>query len=181
MEEVDKYAKIVWEYMKISDGLEKADAILVLCSNDIRVAHYASQLFFEGWAPFIVFSGGVAHKDDLLSTNWNLAEADFFMNIAVEKGEPKDKIFIENKAKNTGENILFSRVIMEEHSLIPKKLILVQKPFMERRTYATFKKVWTEPEIFVTSPKLDFNDYFNEDLPKEKVINIMVGDLVRVR
>ena len=35
----------------------------------------------------------------------------------------------------------------------PKKFIVVQKPYMERRSYATFKKVWPEKEIIVTSLK----------------------------
>ena len=52
---------------------------------------------------------------------------------------------------------------------------------MERRTYATFKKVWPEKEFIVTSPRFSFDDYPNEDITKEKVINIMVGDLQRIK
>jgi uncharacterized SAM-binding protein YcdF (DUF218 family) len=57
----------------------------------------------------------------------------------------------------------------------------VQKPYMERRTYATFKKVWSEKEIVVTSPMLSFEEYVNDDFPKDYVINVMVGDLQRIK
>jgi hypothetical protein len=52
---------------------------------------------------------------------------------------------------------------------------------MERRTYATFKKVWSEKEIVVTSPMLSFEEYVNDDFPKDYVINVMVGDLQRIK
>ena len=58
--------------------------------------------------------------------------------------------------------------------------ILVQKPYMERRTYATFKKQWPEPRIFVTSPAISYEDYSQDRSFKEKFTNLMVGDLQRI-
>lgn len=65
-------AKILWEYSNMRQEPQKADIIMVLCSNDIRVAEYAAKLFLEGYAPFILFSGGVAHTNDVLSTGWTI-------------------------------------------------------------------------------------------------------------
>jgi hypothetical protein len=61
--------------------------------------------------------------------------------------------------------------------------MLVQKPYMERRTYATFKAQWPDPsmEIIVTSPPIAYEDYFNETLPKEFILSVMVGDLQRIK
>ena len=44
-------------------------------------------------------------------------------------------------------------------------------------------KQWPgEPvEIFVTSPQLSFADYPNHEISQEQVINIMLGDLQRIR
>lgn len=39
--------------------------------------------------------------------------------------------------------------------------ILVQKPYMDRRTFATFRKQWPEAECIVTSPQLSYEDYGN--------------------
>jgi hypothetical protein len=52
---------------------------------------------------------------------------------------------------------------------------------MERRTYATFRKQWPEKEFIVTSPQIAFEDFFNEQYPKDKVINMMIGDLQRIK
>jgi hypothetical protein len=52
---------------------------------------------------------------------------------------------------------------------------------MERRSYATFARHWPEKKLIVTSPQISFEEYPNEDLPMEKVINMMVGDLQRIK
>ena len=109
------------------------------------------------------------------------SEAEIFADIAKSKGVPEDKILIENKSTNTGENVQFTKQLLKDKGLDFTSFILVQKPYMERRTYATFRKVWPEKEFIVTSPQVSFEDYPNDEIPKEKVINIMVGDLQRIK
>ncbi len=52
---------------------------------------------------------------------------------------------------------------------------------MERRSYATFKKHWPEKKLIVTSPQIPFEKYPTEEIPLERVINIMAGDLQRIK
>lgn len=52
---------------------------------------------------------------------------------------------------------------------------------MERRTYATFQKQWPGKTVCVTSPQMEMVDYPDADVPMETVINIMTGDLQRIR
>ncbi len=52
---------------------------------------------------------------------------------------------------------------------------------MERRSYATFKKHWPDKKLTVTSPQISFEEYPNDELPLKKVINIIVGDLQRIK
>ena len=52
---------------------------------------------------------------------------------------------------------------------------------MERRSYATFKKHWPEKKLSVTSPQISFEEYPTDEIPLERVINIMVGDLQRIK
>jgi uncharacterized SAM-binding protein YcdF (DUF218 family) len=66
-------------------------------------------------------------------------------------------------------------------NIYPQSFILVQKPFMERRAFATFKKVWPRKEVLVHSPKIKFTDYPTPDFPRDRIIEIMVGDLQRIR
>ena len=129
-------AEQIWRYHLMNHRLEKADAILVLCSHDKRVAERGAELFLDGWAPLLIFSGGLG---TITSEMWTEAEADQFANVAINLGVAREKILIENKSTNTGENVLFTKLLLAEKQLNPEKFILVQKPYMERRAYATFR------------------------------------------
>ncbi len=178
--DVDKLAKIVWKYLLLEHKLKKAEVILCLCSLDTRVANRAAELWLGGYGRHLVFSGGTGK---LTKDIFQKAEAEIFADIALKHGVPKDKILVENKSSNTGENVLFSYELFQQHGLNPKSMILVQKPYMERRAYATFMKQWpgNTMKIMVTSPQIAYEDYFNESNPKEHVLNIMVGDMQRIR
>jgi uncharacterized SAM-binding protein YcdF (DUF218 family) len=171
-------AKKLWDYHHMHHALGKADCILVLGSHDLRVAERAAQLFLEGWAPMIIFSGGLGN---FTKDMWTETEADQFAAIAVNMGVPKESILVENKSTNTGENILFTQRLLAQKNLDPQSFILVQKPYMEKRSYATFKKHWPGKELIVTSPQISFEAYPTEEIPLERVINIMVGDLQRIK
>jgi len=171
-------AKKLWDYHHMHHEPAKSDCILALGSHDLRVADRAAELYLEGWAPILIFSGGLGNVTKGI---WKDAEADRFARIALDKGVPAEAIFIENKSTNTGENIQFTRELLDEKGLHPQQFLLVQKPYMERRSYATFKKQWPDKDLLVTSPQIAFEDYPNEEIPMERVINIMVGDLQRIR
>ena len=176
--EVIQLAQVIWNYHLLHQPLEKCDAIFVLGSHDTRVAEWASQLWIDGWAPLLIFSGGLGR---LTKEAWTQSEAEIFAGIARQKGIPGEALIIEDRSTNTGENILFTKQLLEKKGLAIQKLLLVQKPYMERRTMATFLKQWPGKEICVSSPPIEFTDYPMKDLPMEKVINIMVGDLQRIR
>lgn len=175
----DILAKVIWDYHHIKNTVKKSDAIFVLCSHDIRVARRAVELYLKGLASYIIFSGGFGR---LTKGVFNRPEADLFAELAIKLGIPKKNILIENKSTNTGENIEFTKKLLKEKGLDFKTFILVQKPYMERRTYATFKKIWPEKSFVVTSPQLSFEEYTSSgEIPKDDVINIMVGDIQRIK
>ena len=176
--EVFLLAQQLWDYHHMNHHLEKSDCILALGSHDLRVAERAAEIFLQEWAPLIVMSGGLGN---FTQSKWTIAEADQFAAIAVKKGVPPEVILIENQSTNTGENILFTQKLLEQKGLDLKSFILVQKPYMERRSYATFKKHWPGKKLIVTSPQISFDQYsINEDF-LEQEINIMTGDLQRIK
>lgn len=177
-EEINSLAKIIWDYHHMNYQLEKADCIFVLGSQDTRVAEYAADLFLQGYAPYILFSGGAGK---FTKDIFKKSEAEIFADIALKKAVPKEKIIIENKSTNTSDNIRFSKVLLQELHFYFNNFILVQKPYMERRTYAAFKKLWPEKSFIVTSPQICFENYPTEEISKERMINIMVGDLQRIK
>lgn len=177
-EEILTLAKQLWDYHHLNHHIQKADCILVLGSHDLRVAERAAELYLNGWAPLLIFSGGLGRLTEGL---WTEPEADQFARVAIEKGVPKDAILIENKSTNTGENILFTQQLLQQNNLHPQSFIVVQKPYMERRSFATFKKNWPDKNLVVTSPQISFEDYPTTKIPAKQVINIMVGDLQRIK
>jgi uncharacterized SAM-binding protein YcdF (DUF218 family) len=175
-------AETIWHYHLMNQQLFQADVILVLGSHDTRVAERGAELFHERWAPLLIFSGGLgAITRDI----WNEPEADQFAAIAIGLGVPEDKILIENRSSNTGENIVCTRQLLAKKQIDPQKFILVQKPYMERRSFATFRKLWPEKEVVVTSPQVSFDEYLDHyssrELSRDEVISIMVGDLQRIK
>ena len=180
MTEIHIAAKTIWDYMHMHQELKKADAIFVLGSSDTNVAEHAAHLYLQGWAPLIIFSGNTGTKGRSREL-WGMSEAEKFASIAREMGVPEDAMLLEKESTNTGENIGFTRTLLEERGMRVTKLILVQKPYMERRTYATCRKQWPEIDIVVTSPDIPFEQYSIPDRSKEDVVSMMVGDLQRIK
>src|SRR5215207_3459327 len=149
-------AEIIWNYHLMNHQLAQADAILVLCSHDERVAERGAQLFLERWAPLIIFSGG---QGAITRGLWDEPEAERFARIAMRLNVPEENILVEGKSTNTGENVEFTKRLLAERNLNPHKFIVVQKPYMERRAFATFSKLWPEEGVIVTSPQDSFRDY----------------------
>ena len=175
-------AEKLWNYHRLKHELAPADAILVLCSHDDRVAERGAQLLLDGWAPLLIFSGG---RGAITEKLWNEPEAERFARIAEDIGVPRQCILIEPNSTNTGENIRFTKQLLAECGLDPHTFIVVQKPYMERRAFATFRQLWQEKHVLVTSPQVSFPeylaDYKHSSLTAADVVAIMVGDLQRIK
>ena len=150
-----KLAKVLWDYHHTNHELEQADCILVLGSNDPRVAARGAELYLNGYAPLLVFSGGLGNFTQGL---WNEPEADKFAKIAYRMGVPQENVLVENQSTNTGENIRNTQRLFGIRGLDPQRFIVVQKPFMERRSLATFKVHWPEKDLLVTSPQISMEE-----------------------
>jgi len=174
----DDLARVLWDYMRLGHALTPADVILVLGSNDVRVGEHGARLFLQGLAPLMLCSGNVGR---LTAGRFEKSEAATFADAAVRLGVPPSAILIEDTSTNTGENIDRSRARLASAGVQPSRIILVQKPYMERRAWATFKQRWPEPELQVTSPPIPYEEYPTPQIPRDLVINILVGDVQRMR
>lgn len=177
---IDQYAQTVWSYLSLTHPLQRADVLLVLGSHDLRVADYAAEVFTQDYAPLVVISGGVAHKDDLLETGWEHSEAEVFAGVMANKGVPEEVMLLEKEAQNTGDNFLLSKALLEEAHHDVKKAIVVTKPYMTRRAFATGAVQWPDVELLMTSFNISFEEYCTGDIDRDTIINIMVGDLQRI-
>jgi uncharacterized SAM-binding protein YcdF (DUF218 family) len=172
--------RVVWDYMCLIHPPEPADAILVLGSFDPKAAVRAAALWRDGLAPVVIMSGGIAHRGGLLDTGWDRSEARVFADTALAEGVPSAAILLEEAAQNTGDNFRFGRVVAAEAGLSPQKLLVVAKPYMTRRGFATGRKVWPEATLLMQCEDVDVTDYFSREPDPERTLLALVGDLHRI-
>ena len=58
--------------------------------------------------------------------------------------------------------------------------MLISKPYMERRAYATARKTWPEIDVVCASEHLSLDDYLKAIGDDKLVIDMLVGDLQRI-
>ncbi|MDF2152465.1 YdcF family protein [Vibrio sp. CAU 1672] len=170
----------LWGYMQLGHELQPADCLFVMCSNDMRVAEHAAALYHQKLAPLVIFSGGEGRFTDGL---FDTSEAETFAAIARMAGVPGEAILLETQSRNSGENVRFTEQLLKNQGLHCSSLILVQKPFMERRAIATFEKQWQSPysRLQVSSTAHSFFDYINEDMPLMMVLEALMEDFSRIK
>jgi hypothetical protein len=176
-----QHARVIWDYMHLGHTPIPADVVVALGTNDLRVAEFAANLYTGGFGKRLLCTGGIAHQGDLLATGWQQTEAEMFAEVAMRHGVPRENILLETLATNTTENLRFSRATLAEHGLRPKNIVLAVKPFMQRRTWAHMAVEWPEMPASLASPALSLDEYFTEELTPWRILNILLGDLQRVR
>lgn len=121
-------------------------------------------------------------KDNSTNTK---PEAEKFAEVAINKNVPYNSIYIENKSCNTGENIKFTKELIKNNCLNTDNTIVITRPFLERRVYATLKKQWPELNFKITSPQYSIEDYIklyqkSSQLTVDILINLIAGEIRRI-
>jgi uncharacterized SAM-binding protein YcdF (DUF218 family) len=170
--------RILWDYLQIGALLEKRDAILVFGGHDLRVAEWAAELWLQGWASLLVCSGGAGYYTSKI---WDEPEAHKFRRIAIDRGVRRDAILVENRSAHSGQNVTFTRRLLDEAGVSLRRAICVQKPYLERRVLATLRKQWTECDFLLSSPDIPYGEYPRPDIIElDKLLNEMVGQVDRL-
>ena len=171
-------ARRLYDYMAIPPRvLARADILLVAGSHDLRVPEHAARLYVAGAAPLVVVSGGFGKMTEGLFSE---PEGVVFARVCRAHGVPETALYIEDQAKNTGDNVRLSRRLLEERGVRPAGGILVCKPYMVKRAWATATKQWPEAVWGVSAPDIPFEDYA-QGVALDSEIGLMVGDLQRLR
>ncbi|RJQ79996.1 YdcF family protein [Pseudonocardiaceae bacterium YIM PH 21723] len=170
-------AQTIWDFHQVGHTLAKCDVAIGLGSHDLGVADYAAELFHQGQFPVLVFSGG---NSPTTAQRFPDGEAVHYKRRALELGVPEAAVLVENRASNTGQNISLSRELLLQNGHSPQSVLLVSKPYMERRAYATCRKVWPEVDVTCASEPMKLDDYVQSIGDEKLVIDMLVGDLQRV-
>lgn len=175
-------AQILWDYNRYEQPLQHADVIVGLGSADTRTANWCAKLYHDGCADKILFSGARGRITEGL---FEKSESETYRDRARELGVPSEAILCEDRATNSGENIQYIAEILQDVHVASGTIILVQKPYMLRRAYATFMKQWpseTKPNVIMSAIDLTMDEYVSDAYVNfEQMAQILVGDTQRIR
>lgn len=174
---VMKDAQLLWDYQLMGHSPRPCSVAIGLGSHDLGVADVTAELYRQGMAPLIVFTGATSRttRDQMPR-----GEAEHYRERAIELGVPSDAILVERKARNTGENIRFSRALLEEQGVRVSSVLLVSKPYEERRAYATARKLWPDVEFVSASAPMTMANYAESIGDARLVVDMLVGSLQRL-
>ena len=176
-----KPLQVIWDYLCLNEPLEKAECIVGFGNFNTDIARRAAQLYLEGVAPKILFTGGLGRNTEGLLPE---PEAHRFARVVMECGVPKEDILLEDRSSNTKENIDFTRQLLVEKGIPHHRLLGVHQPFMERRITAAMGVYWPELSFRVTSPQVTIPEYLRrareQGVSENASVSVIVGDFQRM-
>lgn len=160
------------------DATDTADIVLAMGSQDLRVADTAARAFREISADWLVCSGGFGKDTAGLL---RAPEGVLYAQRCQELGVPEDRILVEDRASNSGENFLFSKALLAGRGIFPRVGVVACKPYMAKRAWAAGTKQWPEVRWYVFRQDLRFTEYLDQGNDLTTVLELMAGDLQRLR
>lgn len=148
--ELQKATEKFFTFLNIKDEPAPADVIFILGGSSLEPVRKAAELYKAGYAPKIAFisTGGKFGGEKV----WGIPENEKYKQVLVgEMGVPPEAIITEGLTTNTLAEAQKAIPFLENHEIVPRKMILVSRPIHQRRAYATFKQ--QHPDIqYVNCP-----------------------------
>lgn len=128
---------------ELDNGNQNGDCIFVFGGIQIDRVDKAAELYHNGRAPYILFTGG---------DKWgqrNSPESHFLREEAMKRGVPSEAILVEQISNHTKENIMASLIVLDRAIGLEsiKRMLLVSSPGHMRRCLLmlqTFMPPWYE-------------------------------------
>ncbi|GGZ42534.1 YdcF family protein [Streptomyces rubiginosohelvolus] len=165
-------AQRLWDFQQMNHEPRPCSVGIGLGSHDLGVADVTVNLYQRGMFPLIVFTGATSRTT---RDRMPKGEAEHYRERALALGVPASAILVEPKARNTGENIDFVRVLLAGRGVDVSSVMLVSKPYEERRAYATARKIWPEVEIVSASAPMTLAEYVDSLKDPRLVLDMLVG------
>lgn len=116
----------------LNEACHRADAVVAISGGDTAArTGEAIQLYQEGWADKLIFSGAAQDKS-------GPSNAQAMKRQAIFNGVPEANILIEETAVNTEENAAKTQELVRSNNL--HRIILVTSAYHQRRAGLEFKK-----------------------------------------
>ena len=175
------HLQIIWDYLCLHQEPKKADVIVGFGNFNTDIAARAAELYHKGYAPKILFTGGLGRNTETL---FPVSEAERFKRTAMDCGVPEEDIILEDKSRNTKENIDFTREKLDTLGIAHSHILGVHQPFMERRIVAAMGVYWPEQSFSVTCPQVSIPEYLRrakeQGISENASVSVIVGDFQRI-
>lgn len=182
--------------------------LVVLAGNAVMPTIDAACRLVSEHGGTLLISGGIGHSTSFLYdaivhhprycsiATQDEPEAVLLAEIAQRFWQiPRSRIVVEAQSTNCGENAEFTRQVMEEKGIRVASATVVQDPTMQRRTMATFARVWQGVEYaprWLSYPGyLPVVDYTPQGIlwrqpdngvwPLARYLSLILGELPRLR
>jgi uncharacterized SAM-binding protein YcdF (DUF218 family) len=191
-------------------GRPAADALVLLGNGVLETAERAFAACTAELAPLLVIAGGIGHSTgflrdalaahpryrDVVEPAHALPEAELLARVAVRHfGLDPARLVLETASTNCGDNAVKTRAELAHRRLSPRSLVLVQDPTMQRRTGASFRKVYADapevrfvnhatfvPALELAGEALRFAGPARAGLwPVERFVSLVMGEIPRLR
>jgi uncharacterized SAM-binding protein YcdF (DUF218 family) len=182
--------------------------LVILCGNAVLpTSEGVFGMVSEGVAPKILISGGIGHSTPFL---WDTVACHPRYRAVSVRGRPEaailadigqqfwglsqDQLVIEDRSTNCGENAVLSRRLLDSLDILPRNVLVVQDPLMQRRSDACFRHAYRDhPKVtfhnwpvFVpkmckgaNGPQLDGPAL--SSWPLQRFLSVLLGEIPRLR
>ena len=157
--------KIILQYLAIKNPLQKCEVIFLMGGASLLSAQKAAQLLKEGWGKKIIC---VSLYGKFSAPEWKNRGGDsgMFHEELLRLGIKEQDMIFTSQSTNTLEEVVYGKLFLEKHKLDLKKIIVVSRPFHQRRCDATWTKQW--PQIHLIN------------CPADEIYEVTVSILMRV-
>jgi hypothetical protein len=107
-------------------------------------------------------------------------EAEAIADVIYHSGVPEKNVLLERIASNTSENFWLSAELLRDHGFDFERFLVVQEPYSERRILATARRRWPSKNVRVTSEVIEFDKYCANDIPADRILSMLAGEVIRL-
>lgn len=155
---VNRIIEDISNYIFVCDTPVKSDAIFLPGASYPQLPEYAAQLYHQGYARWLVPSGGVSVKQDkwpgvkvkadIYNGDYH-SDCQFFTHVLTKNGVPKQAIVGEDKSGHTRDNAFLSRKVVDSAGIKVETALIVCKAFHARRCLMLYQLAFPQVEFRV--------------------------------
>ncbi|MDE6595225.1 MAG: YdcF family protein [Oscillospiraceae bacterium] len=150
--------KEIGDFIFVEDEPQKCNVIITVGGSFPQIAEKAAELYKSGFSEYVLAGGGVSvktgvfagvkDKNEIYNGDYK-TECDFYEDVLIKNGVPKEAIVREDKSGHTRANAEYAAAVLKEQGIPTEKIILVCKRFHARRCLMFFQSYFPETEIFI--------------------------------